>query len=341
MATSTSFFGQRRGSTKSHTYQVYRGKQVTKDRVTKVANPQSDKQMKQRIRLTAVASFAAYLKQILDHSFQGIAYGQPSLSEFRRLNLSNANDLDQVSFPPKDVNDPGIANFQISKGSLLGVSYVFADEQKISLRQNPGKITGPNDAGGEIAKTASNANAIAKMLGVSVGDQVTFILQLCCADWEKTFGDGSGSYFPSQFIISRLITDVNDDEYMKGWNVDVDGATISNGLISIYYGDTDSLPALHLIGSDGEDHPSATGIDSKLPNSWDAASIYIAAYGAIVSRKVNGVYQRSQEFMWINDNKKLKDLWTVYNAAEKTYLKDNAKSDKYLNGGTEVVIQTM
>ena len=48
MAQSKSFFGLRTGSTKSLTFQVYRGQQITKDRVTRVSNPQSDAQMQQR-----------------------------------------------------------------------------------------------------------------------------------------------------------------------------------------------------------------------------------------------------------------------------------------------------
>ena len=48
MAKSKSFFGLRRGSTKSLTFQVLDGVQITKDRVSEVKNPRSVSQMKQR-----------------------------------------------------------------------------------------------------------------------------------------------------------------------------------------------------------------------------------------------------------------------------------------------------
>lgn len=338
MATSTSFFGQRRGSTRSHTYQVYRGKQVTKDRVTKVTNPQSNKQMKQRIRLTAVASFAAYLKQLLDHSFQGVAYGQPSLSEFRRINLSNAYDLDQVSFPPKDTNDPGVADFQISKGSLLGVIYPASSATSLACNNRGVEVKGANGIGGDIPATAENAKAIADRLGVEVGDQVTIIMQVTSPDFEKYYGDGSKSYFPSQFIVSRLITDINDSEFMKGWKIDVASEVITNGLMCIQLTDSGTI---YPFGSDSAEYPAATGIESKMPSSWDLTGLIILASGVIVSRKVNGVYQRSQAFMNPSSIREAKALFTSYEDAEKTYLKDSSKSDKYLNGGTEVILQAL
>lgn len=334
MATSTSFFGQRRGSTRSHTYQVYRGKQVTKDRVTKVSNPQSTKQMKQRIRLTAVASFAAYLKQILDHSFQGVAYGQPSLSEFRRLNLSNATDLAQVSFPPKDVNDPGLADFQVSKGSLIPYKPVFkAGDNAFNFETNQDAIVPKVGADKAITPTADFCKAIAKTLGIEVGQQATFILQLQSGDWSKTYGDGSKDYFLSQFAISRIITDINDSECLKGWYYDDKTECITDGVMQLSVSTGDKELQLY---SNGE--ASLPDSFSKLPSSWDLGNIAVSAWAAIVSQNVNGVYQRSQAYMNIVSENAMK---TSYEDAEKTYLKDAAKSDKYLNGGTEMVIQAM
>jgi outer membrane protein assembly factor BamA len=59
MAQSKSFFGLRRGSTKSLTFQVFEGKQVTKDRVYNVKNPQTDGQILQRMKLSPAQIFYA------------------------------------------------------------------------------------------------------------------------------------------------------------------------------------------------------------------------------------------------------------------------------------------
>lgn len=87
MAKSKSFFGLRRGSTKSLTFSVYEGQQVTKDRVTEVKNPRTPSQMQQRmVMATALAMYSAG-KEIFDHSFQGVTYGAKSMNKFLADNV--------------------------------------------------------------------------------------------------------------------------------------------------------------------------------------------------------------------------------------------------------------
>ena len=119
MAKSKSFFGLRTGSTKSLTFQVLRGEQITKDRVYRVSNPRSEAQMTQRALIPIVAAARSQLKGLVDHSFEGIAYGEPSLREFSRLNL-RAGALDVTSYSPNGVSNAGFANLQVSNGSLNG-----------------------------------------------------------------------------------------------------------------------------------------------------------------------------------------------------------------------------
>ena len=88
MAKSSSFFGLRRGSTKSLTFQVVDGKQVTKDRVTYVKNPRSYAQATQRSKMAAVADAYRMLSTICDHSIESVAYGPASRREFMSLNLA-------------------------------------------------------------------------------------------------------------------------------------------------------------------------------------------------------------------------------------------------------------
>ncbi|MGF2526098.1 hypothetical protein ACQUW0_27715, partial [Ralstonia pseudosolanacearum] len=57
MAKSKSFFGLRRGSTKSHTYQVNYGQQITKDRVSSVRNPKTTAQVMQRMKMNNARLF--------------------------------------------------------------------------------------------------------------------------------------------------------------------------------------------------------------------------------------------------------------------------------------------
>lgn len=118
MAKSKSFFGLRTGSTKSLTFSVYRGTQVTKDRVTRVANPRTIAQMQQRAKLPLVAAARVALAGLVDHSFEGVPYGQASLQKFSSLNLSNGA-LIVASYPPNGVSNMGCADFIVSQGSLV------------------------------------------------------------------------------------------------------------------------------------------------------------------------------------------------------------------------------
>ena len=117
MAKSKSFFGLRTGSTKSLTFSVYHGTQVTKDRVTRVANPRTIAQMQQRAKVPLVAAARVALAGLVDHSFEGVPYGHASLQKFSSLNLSYGA-LNVVSYPPNGVSNMGCADFIVSQGSL-------------------------------------------------------------------------------------------------------------------------------------------------------------------------------------------------------------------------------
>lgn len=159
MAKSKSFFGLRTGSTKSLTFSVYRGTQITKDRVTRVANPRTIAQMQQRAKVPLVAAARVALAGLVDHSFEGVPYGQASLQMFSSLNLANGV-LNVVSYPPNGVSNMGCADFIVSKGSLL----------------NPFKIVDPeNYCSGEIAlPSLNNANVFPKMVAGTKGSTVAY-----------------------------------------------------------------------------------------------------------------------------------------------------------------------
>ena len=117
MAKSSNFFGLRTGSTKSLTFSVYRGQQITKDRVSRISNPRTTAQMQQRALVPIVAAARSTLKGIVDHSFEGIPYGEASLKEFSAQNLKK-DFLNVVSYSPKGYSNMGFANFLVSKGTI-------------------------------------------------------------------------------------------------------------------------------------------------------------------------------------------------------------------------------
>jgi hypothetical protein len=93
MAKSIGYFGLRRGSTKSHTFSVVGGKQITKDRVEGGKNPRTLGQMRQRcIAATCTQAYSA-MKSICDHSFEGFSAGNDCMNEFKNLNITQKGYL--------------------------------------------------------------------------------------------------------------------------------------------------------------------------------------------------------------------------------------------------------
>ncbi len=142
MAKSDSFFGIRRGSTKSHTYSEWQGQQVTKDRVKTVKNPRSVAQQELRMKFAAVGNFYKYLKFILNHSWEGTRYGVNSYNKFMSLNVKNFNAASMI-IPEFGSKVAEAGTYQVSEGSLplVGES-VWSFQSNFVIRMTFAAATG-------------------------------------------------------------------------------------------------------------------------------------------------------------------------------------------------------
>ena len=123
MAKSNGFFSLRRGSTKSLTFSVLDGKQITKDRVSEVRNPRSKQQMIQRLILKTVSLGYSSMKSIVDHSFEGITYGAASMRKFSSDNAplvraATVAETKTFGFANFKKSETLMGQFKISEGSL-------------------------------------------------------------------------------------------------------------------------------------------------------------------------------------------------------------------------------
>lgn len=123
MAQSNSFFGLRRGSTKSLTFAVNDGMQITKDRVTVVKNPRSKQQMAQRCLLKTISLAYSAMKSILDHSFEGVPYGARSMRHFQSLNFNLLKaarfaSAKTIGYAKYGDSTPNLGQYVIAQGSL-------------------------------------------------------------------------------------------------------------------------------------------------------------------------------------------------------------------------------
>lgn len=97
--------------------------QVVRSLAEQVSNPRTQAQMEGRMIMSTVMQAVAGLSQIIDHSFDGIAKGQPSISEFIRRNYALVKA--DVAAHPSSGNKFGINKYQ-QKGALAG-TYVISD----------------------------------------------------------------------------------------------------------------------------------------------------------------------------------------------------------------------
>ena len=334
MAKSKSFFGLRTGSTKSLTFQVLRGEQITKDRVYRVSNPRSEAQMTQRALIPIVAAARAQLKGLVDHSFEGVAYGEASLREFSAQNL-RAGALDVTSYSPNGVSNAGFANLLVSKGTLNGnFSYLSTDESSTGFQ-----VVGAPVLAFPAAEAGSSAGPIFQYLetygktnGVALftpGTQLTFLTIYEAGTAHMNTGTGTKDASLSGFVINRFM--VTNSEAGVSEVEDVNGDWKVKSQIS------QDATMVTLVNSDGDEiaisHSSGGGNNIiRLVVSAAAAKNVNCGAALIMSRYVNGTWKRNTSRINVGYEPRYKytfeDWLSVYQTTA-------TASKKYLNNGNE------
>lgn len=195
MAQSKSFFGLRKGSTKSHTYSTLDGKQITKDRVYDVKNPRTEGQMKQRMLMTTVGAAYKYMKSIADHSFEGKASGMACMREFNSRNLNRfkkaASVNGHVAFNEYKDGDINPLPFILSSGSLPGFDFKLNESSQLEIS------FAPADA------DFTTAEGIYAAMGIKKNDLVTF----CSVIGAGGVVNNIFEYTAERFDVVRIVAD--------------------------------------------------------------------------------------------------------------------------------------
>ncbi len=227
MAKSNSFFGLRRGSTKTLTFSVLDGKQITKDRVYEVKNPRSVQQMQQRMYLKTTALGYAVMKSICDHSFEGVSYGMQSMQKFMRINsklVANAS-TNKPTFGFAEYNDstPNMGQFKISEGSL---NAPIASAITLTFAENSLQIALPSEA--------TTLKQVADAIGVSLGDIVTI-----CALVQNTAGQVQFVWV--RFILAAADAALSADAIQVESNMSVTANFAAGAKASISFAPVDGI----------------------------------------------------------------------------------------------------
>ena len=256
MAKSIGYFGLRRGSTKSHTFSVVDGKQITKDRVEGGKDPRTLSQMTQRCYMATCGNGYAAMKSICDHSFEGKSAGMPCMREFMSTNLKLiqiSKEYDNGFFGFNKYKEPGLqaGSYVISKGSLPD-ALVDAEIASVSAENN--KVTLDLAIGTSIAD-------IADSMGCKIfGDICTVAIMYPKADGNYGFGAVRFTYVSGATVLESFAVAVTGDAMTA---------------TSTFMADTLKVEV---------------SMSSEMAESATAGNTYMAA---ITSRKVNGNWLRS------------------------------------------------
>ena len=334
MAKSKSFFGLRTGSTKSLTFQVYRGEQITKDRVYRVSNPRSEAQMTQRALIPIVAAARSALKGLVDHSFEGVAYGEASLKEFSKQNL-RAGALSVTSYSPNGVSNPGFANLIVSNGSI-NVPYDFRSTPGsnviISSQDSPAFKFPAVEKGASAAAIIKYLESYARANNVALiapGTQLSFLTIYQSGTVTVNAGNGMAAVPTSGFVLNRI--------YIPNGDSDSENAKAINDQWKVLEAVAQDADTVLLVNSNGDrvkfvssqNGPITIECTTKLGGGSSAKNCGMAL---IFSRYENGIWKRSASRLTIGNKPT-----TPYTFEDwlSTYQTTGAASKKYLNTGDE------
>lgn len=130
MAQSGSFFGHRRGSTKTLTFQTRSGKQITQDRKSGMKNAKSVPQVEHRCLLHTCVDACTWLAPRFNFAWEGAKGRESYQNAFRKANykLVRAAALGGMAgwtFSPYQVTTVPMGYYQVSDGSLPYKGHCF------------------------------------------------------------------------------------------------------------------------------------------------------------------------------------------------------------------------
>lgn len=260
MAESKSFFGLRKGSTKSLTFQVLNGKQITKDRVYNVKNPQTLGQMQQRaLMATAVTAYSA-MKEICDHSFEGIEAGAKTMGAFIKENLLKLSaDMPKINVTEYKSGNYAQNKYIISKGSLVAPNFVYSKENK-KLTLDLAGIVPINEA--------TTWGALAEGLGIKKDGMLTFcVMTESRLDWFRI-------KFNDKMWDKAIEKDSSNIDQLKTYEA-IESNNLVFGDIIVFEGDKsgEAIAAINVTIEEAES--GAVIISEKDEGKWKRSTAYL------------------------------------------------------------------
>ena len=202
MAISKSFFGLRRKSTKSLTFSVLNGKQITKDRVSAVKNPKSEAQAMQRMRFALLSVNLAAYRPILERSVESVNYGNESVQYVMSKNMKNwklQGYRKDSGFQP--------AEMQLAFGNLPALVWEYGAEESEQVARVDAirNLEDPITIG-----------QIRAAIGAEIGDQLTLVGAFSTGDPNRPYVAAWDSFYFTEEMESVVVSE-NDPDINPAW----------------------------------------------------------------------------------------------------------------------------
>ena len=260
--------------------------QVVRSLAEQVANPQTEAQMFGRMVMSTVMQAVSAMKPIIDHSFDGIPAGQPSISEFIRRNYALVK-ADATAHPATG-NKFGLNKYQ-EKG-VMGGAYIVS-KGNVAV---PSGIVLTNDESKVTIALSASAHKVSDLkaaLGMGSGDDYFTLCGICTE---------GGSIDRFQFVRLRVDDTLADSTDITSSNIaqvfalegnNTPTISIDNNVISIKMAHYQYMMAFGVIVSrknaDGWQHSTCTLNTNGVPQSWNANTA-LPTYPQGSARFLNG-----------------------------------------------------
>lgn len=218
--------------------------QVVRSLAEQVSNPRTSSQMFGRMIMSTVMQAVSALKPIIDHSFDGIPTGQPSISEFIRSNYplvkadaiahpASANAFGLNKYGEKGIK---IGNYLVSKGSAVIPSAVTSGPTGIIIGLTADTLT---------------VGGLKNALGLTADGYMTLIV----------IGDTNGA----QYFRAQLTTTLADTTAITSSNVE--SLFTTEGNVTVTPALADNVITLGITFS-GANFASGLIVSDKIDGAW-------------------------------------------------------------------------
>ena len=254
-------------------YQDGNGNTVMRE-VVSPSNPKTQAQMVQRIIMHTVMQAYSKMKEICDHSFEGVKKGQDTMSLFMKENVQKCRAavaemqaqgvafINMYNFSPLSTKNFAANQYLVAMGSLPRVNTQWVEDNTILYPTAQGITT----------NTYEN---VIQSLGLKRGDQLTFCIVT------------EGANNLTEFHFARVILDPTTSDFQP--------APLSSPLV-----DANGKITFPSVRNEGTANFKFTmtpnGLRYQYEDMYSVADDAIAAY-VIVSRKMGDTWQRSTTFM--------------------------------------------